>query len=160
MTRATTGASKALDLDVNSFCVARAPGEAIGGIMTLTHADGRAMTVNVEYNQIDALLKATVEPRGDVARARDEREDERVTLRALALTRRDRARVVGSRHALERAGLREHDALRQKLDSMVQAHAQTEDEAARMRASVAEISRALAQESKAREELRDRKSVV
>ena len=25
------------------------------------------MTVNVEYNQIDALLRATVEPRGDVA---------------------------------------------------------------------------------------------
>jgi len=37
--------------------------------MTLTHTDGRAMTVNVEYNQIDALLKATVEPRGDVAAA-------------------------------------------------------------------------------------------
>ena len=24
------------------------------------------MTVNVEYNQIDALLRATVEPKGDV----------------------------------------------------------------------------------------------
>ena len=36
--------------------------------MKLTHAaSGQAQTVNVEYNQIDALLKATVDPRGDVA---------------------------------------------------------------------------------------------
>ena len=35
--------------------------------MRLTHQNGKAQTVNVEYNQIDALLKATVEPRGDVA---------------------------------------------------------------------------------------------
>ena len=37
--------------------------------MKLEHKDGRRQTVNVEYNQIDALLKATVEPRGDVAGA-------------------------------------------------------------------------------------------
>ena len=34
--------------------------------MRLKHKDGRAMTANVEYNQIDALLKDTVDTRGDV----------------------------------------------------------------------------------------------
>ena len=42
------GISAKRKLDVNSICVPRVPGEAIGGIMTLTHADGRAMTTNVE----------------------------------------------------------------------------------------------------------------
>ena len=37
--------------------------------MRLTHKDGRGQTINVEYNQIDALLKATVSPEGDVADA-------------------------------------------------------------------------------------------
>lgn len=66
---ASLGVSASLNLQVNSVAVARTPGESIGGLMTLTHSDGRAMTVNVEYNQIDALLKATVEPRGDVGGA-------------------------------------------------------------------------------------------
>ena len=35
--------------------------------MRLRHADGRQQTINVEYNQIDALLKATVDPDGDTA---------------------------------------------------------------------------------------------
>ena len=64
---ASLGVSLKLKLQVNSVCVARTAGESIGGLMKLKHADGRAMTMNVEYNQIDALLKATVEPRGDVA---------------------------------------------------------------------------------------------
>jgi UDP-sugar pyrophosphorylase len=64
---ATIGVSKRLSLEVNSVAVRRTPGESIGGLMRLQHQDGRQMTVNVEYNQIDALLKATVEPRGDVA---------------------------------------------------------------------------------------------
>lgn len=63
---ACLGVSKNLGLEVNSVTIARKAGEAIGGIMKLSAKDGRAMTVNVEYNQIDALLKATVEPRGDV----------------------------------------------------------------------------------------------
>ena len=66
---ASLGVSANLGLQVNSVAVARTPGESIGGLMTLKHSDGRAMTVNVEYNQIDALLKATVEPRGDVGGA-------------------------------------------------------------------------------------------
>lgn len=64
---AVLGVSQRRALEVNSVCIARTPGEAIGGIMKLSHADGREMTISVEYNQIDALLKATVEPRGDVA---------------------------------------------------------------------------------------------
>jgi len=57
--------SKKLAMEVNSVCVARKAGESIGGIMQLSKG-GESMTVNVEYNQIDALLKATVEPKGDV----------------------------------------------------------------------------------------------
>jgi len=64
---ACLGVSVKKSLEVNSVAVARTAGESIGGIMTLKHTDGRAMTVNVEYNQIDALLKATVDERGDVA---------------------------------------------------------------------------------------------
>jgi len=64
---ACLGVSTSLKLEVNSVAVARRAGESIGGIMRLEHKDGRAMTANVEYNQIDALLKATVDPRGDVA---------------------------------------------------------------------------------------------
>ena len=45
----------------------RAPGEAMGAICALTHTDGRRMTCNVEYNHLDALLKGTVNPAGDVA---------------------------------------------------------------------------------------------
>lgn len=63
---ACLGVSKKIPLEVNSVCVPRKAGESIGGIMKLTAEDGRSMTVNVEYNQIDALLKATVEPRGDI----------------------------------------------------------------------------------------------
>ena len=64
---ATLGVSSKLKLQVNSVCVPRTAGESIGGLMRLTHKDGRMMTTNVEYNQIDALLKETVDPRGDVA---------------------------------------------------------------------------------------------
>ncbi|MFS7998931.1 putative nucleotidyltransferase [Helianthus anomalus] len=40
--------------------------EAIGGITKLTHTDGREMVINVEYNQLDPLLRATGHPDGDV----------------------------------------------------------------------------------------------
>lgn len=61
------GVSSQQDLDVNSLAVPRAAKEAIGGIARLTHRDGRAMTINVEYNQLDPLLRATGHPHGDVA---------------------------------------------------------------------------------------------
>ena len=55
------------DFDMCSLCVPRIAGEAIGGICTLTGEGKTTMTVNVEYNQIDAMLKATEEYKdGDV----------------------------------------------------------------------------------------------
>jgi UDP-sugar pyrophosphorylase len=50
----------------NSLCVPRKAKEAIGAIAELTHVDGRKMTVNVEYNQLDPLLRATINAEGDV----------------------------------------------------------------------------------------------
>ena len=64
---ATLGVSKALDLHCNFLTVPRFPGQAVGGIAKLTHTDGREMTLNVEYNQLDPLLRATVCKDGDVA---------------------------------------------------------------------------------------------
>ena len=51
--------------DVNSLAVPRKAQEAIGAITCLTHTDGRKMTINVEYNQLDPLLRATTHPEGD-----------------------------------------------------------------------------------------------
>jgi UDP-sugar pyrophosphorylase len=41
----------------------------MGAITELTHTDGRKMTVNVEYNQLDPLLRATINKEGDVNNA-------------------------------------------------------------------------------------------
>ncbi len=54
------------DFDLNSLAVPRKAKEAIGAIARLTHKDGRSMTVNVEYNQLDPLLRATTYPDGDI----------------------------------------------------------------------------------------------
>lgn len=51
---------------VNSLTVARRPGEAVGAICLLRRGD-EALTINVEYNQLDPLLRATVSADGDVA---------------------------------------------------------------------------------------------
>ena len=56
---AALGVSAKSGFDVNSLCVPRKAGEAIGGIATLSHTSGSSMTVNVEYNQLDPLLRAT-----------------------------------------------------------------------------------------------------
>ena len=40
-------------------------GEAVGGLATLVRGES-ALTLNVEYNQLDPLLRATVSPEGDV----------------------------------------------------------------------------------------------
>ena len=64
---ATLGVSKQHNLHCNFLTVPRLPGQAVGGVAKLTHNDGREMTLNVEYNQLGPLLKATVDPRGDVA---------------------------------------------------------------------------------------------
>ena len=60
------GVSKSMNLDFNSLCVPRKAKEAVGAISLLTHKDGRKMTINVEYNQLDPLLRATTSPEGDV----------------------------------------------------------------------------------------------
>lgn len=59
------GVSAKEGYDVNSLAVPRKAQEAIGAITRLSHADGRKMTINVEYNQLDPLLRATTHPEGD-----------------------------------------------------------------------------------------------
>uniref|UniRef100_M8BEG3 UTP-monosaccharide-1-phosphate uridylyltransferase n=1 Tax=Aegilops tauschii TaxID=37682 RepID=M8BEG3_AEGTA len=59
------GVSATKGYNVNSLAVPRKAKEAIGGITKLTHADGRTMVINVEYNQLDPLLRATGHPDGD-----------------------------------------------------------------------------------------------
>ncbi|KAK4481326.1 hypothetical protein RD792_012211 [Penstemon davidsonii] len=63
---AALGVSATNKYHVNSLAVPRKAKEAIGGITKLTHQDGRTMVINVEYNQLDPLLRATGSPDGDV----------------------------------------------------------------------------------------------
>lgn len=60
------GSSRRLDLEVNSLSVPRKAKDAMGAITLLKHTDGSSMTLNVEYNQLDPLLRATTSPDGDV----------------------------------------------------------------------------------------------
>lgn len=62
---ATLGVSVSLDLQVNSVAIPRFAKQDIGAIAKLVHSDGREITVNVEYNQLDPLLRSTVAPEGD-----------------------------------------------------------------------------------------------
>lgn len=66
---AAVGVSEREGFDFNSLAVNRVPGEAVGGIARLDRTGAPALTVNVEYNQLDPLLRATVNPEGDVANA-------------------------------------------------------------------------------------------
>lgn len=61
---AALGVSAEKDFDFNSIAVNRIPGEACGGLTKLV-GNGKELTVNVEYNQLDPLLRATVSPEGD-----------------------------------------------------------------------------------------------
>lgn len=64
---AALGLSAANDYDMNSLAVPRKAKEAIGAIARLDKADGSgSMTVNVEYNQLDPLLRSTINKDGDV----------------------------------------------------------------------------------------------
>lgn len=65
---ATLAVSAREQLDVNSIAVPRQPGEAAGALVRLVKPDSE-LTVNVEYNQLDALLRAAPGGRGDVAGA-------------------------------------------------------------------------------------------
>ena len=60
------GVSAEKGWDMNSLCVPRVAKEAIGAICTLRKRDGACMTVNVEYNQLDPLLRSTIQPKGAV----------------------------------------------------------------------------------------------
>ena len=52
---------------VNSMAIPRYAKQAVGAIVKLVHEDGsRQMTVNVEYNQLDPLLRATTSSHGDI----------------------------------------------------------------------------------------------
>lgn len=62
---AALGVSVTKQYHVNSLAVPRKAKEAIGGITKLTHSDGRTMVINVEYNQLDPLLRASGYPDGD-----------------------------------------------------------------------------------------------
>jgi UDP-sugar pyrophosphorylase len=62
---AALGVSVEKGFDFNSIAVNRIPGEAVGGLTKLVKGD-TAITLNVEYNQLDPLLRATVSPEGDV----------------------------------------------------------------------------------------------
>eukprot|EP01026_Neomeris_dumetosa_P061539 TRINITY_DN580_c0_g1_i1.p1 TRINITY_DN580_c0_g1~~TRINITY_DN580_c0_g1_i1.p1 ORF type:complete len:618 (-),score=102.83 TRINITY_DN580_c0_g1_i1:223-2076(-) len=64
---ASLGASYFQDFDMNSIAVPRKAKEAIGAIAAMRNTkNGSTMTINVEYNQLDPLLRATVNPEGDV----------------------------------------------------------------------------------------------
>ena len=63
---AMLGVSQSRELQVNSLAVPRVAKQAVGAIAKLQHTDGRCMTINVEYNQLDPLLRATINPEGDV----------------------------------------------------------------------------------------------
>lgn len=61
------GISSQRDFDVNSICVPRKPGDAMGGMATLTNADaGKKITINIEYNQLEPLLRETWYKSGDL----------------------------------------------------------------------------------------------
>ncbi|MCC5850848.1 MAG: UTP--glucose-1-phosphate uridylyltransferase [Verrucomicrobia bacterium] len=62
---AALGVSIEREYDFNSLAVNRVPGEAVGGLARLVK-DDHEMTLNIEYNQLDPLLRATINPEGDV----------------------------------------------------------------------------------------------
>lgn len=61
---AALGVSAEKGFDFNSVAVNRIPGEAVGALAKLVRRDSQ-LTLNVEYNQLDPLLRATVSPEGD-----------------------------------------------------------------------------------------------
>ena len=63
---AAIGVSEQRGYDFNSIAVNRIPGEAVGGIARLERNGAPDLTINVEYNLLDPLLRATVSPEGDV----------------------------------------------------------------------------------------------
>jgi UDP-sugar pyrophosphorylase len=63
---AMLGVSVEMGLEVNSLAVPRVAKQSVGALAKLTQKDGREMTINVEYNQLDPLLRSTISKEGDV----------------------------------------------------------------------------------------------
>jgi len=65
----TLGVSIAKKFDMNSICIPRLAGEAAGAITSLEHKTDpeKSLVINVEYNQLDPLLKTQGDCKGDVA---------------------------------------------------------------------------------------------
>ena len=63
------GVSAENNWEMNSVCVPRKPGESMGAICRLVDEKdpSNEIVINVEYNQLDGLLKAKYNPEGDVA---------------------------------------------------------------------------------------------
>lgn len=60
------GVSSKLGLVMNSITVPRKAKQAVGGITLLKNESGEEKTINVEYNQLDPMLRAAGFPDGDV----------------------------------------------------------------------------------------------
>jgi len=60
------GVSKRLGLVMNSLATPRKAKQAVGGITKLEKESGEQRTINVEYNQLDPLLRNNGYPDGDV----------------------------------------------------------------------------------------------
>jgi UDP-sugar pyrophosphorylase len=66
VTQAAIGVSIRQKFEVNSIAVPRKAKDAVGAITRLVKESGGSITVNVEYNQLEPLLKASGYPEGDV----------------------------------------------------------------------------------------------
>jgi UDP-sugar pyrophosphorylase len=66
------GVSKKNNWEMNTITVPRMPGEAIGAICKLVDETdpSKEIVINVEYNQLESLLKAKWNKDGDVANAK------------------------------------------------------------------------------------------
>jgi UDP-sugar pyrophosphorylase len=65
----TLGVSMKKGFDMNSICIPRLAGEAAGAITRLEHKTDpdKSLVINVEYNQLDPLLRTQGDCKGDVA---------------------------------------------------------------------------------------------
>lgn len=62
------GVSKKNGYVINSITIPRKPGDNLGGICKLTdNSNNKSITLNVEYNQLDSLLRDKWNPKGDIA---------------------------------------------------------------------------------------------
>ena len=62
------GVAEKFGFDYCSMTIVRRPGEKVGGICRLVNEHGEALTCNVEYNQLEGVLKSSTGA-GDVANA-------------------------------------------------------------------------------------------